>query len=544
MNELKIKQDISNQFIVYALIGIIFIGFVIRFLYFPYDISFSLDASVYFSYAYEMAISGEFPNKFILANNGWPTFLAVFFSMLKTGEFQTFVDLQRIVSIVISVLTVFPMYFLCRKFFPKIVSLIGGALFILEPRVISNSILGITEPVFNLLIITSLVAFFSKKNWIYFSFAFLALATIVRYEAFLLIIPFSIMFFLKLRRDNRIIFKYLLCLGIFILILYPMMMIRTETMGVDGITSHVSAAMGAVDRHAIQGIPHDQPGATDFPGERNQFRLHNFLSVAFSHMFSSLGVIQLPIFVLFFPIGVFFLLRKYVIKKISYEHITLILFIIVSSMPILYSHGRDIVDLRYYLILYPVIILICCFGIEKIRHKIRSSILLISIFSFVIVATFAYLEYDKTNYELERESFEITSKALKMADKINAGSLHGGYITVVSMIEKWPELDRPNEAKERKISPYSQCKYIDDVVQCTDSSDSLEDFIKNGKEKGLDHIVIDEVERDPRFIQDVFVNEEKYPYLEKMFDSKKEGYTYYVKIFKINFKEFEKLINE
>ena len=178
---------------------------------------FSLDASVYFSYAYEMAKSGEFPNGFILANNGWPTFLAIFFSMLKAGEFQTFVDLQRIIAIVISVLAVFPMYFLCRKFFPKFIALIGAALLVLEPRVISNSMLGITEPMFNLLIITSLVAFFSKKNWIYFSFAFLAIAVIVRYEAFLLIIPFSIMFFIKLRKDNRRIFKYFFVLRNFYL---------------------------------------------------------------------------------------------------------------------------------------------------------------------------------------------------------------------------------------------------------------------------------------------------------------------------------------
>ena len=297
---LRFKQLESKTYTPFFLGLIIILGLVLRFYYFPYDVPFSLDASVYFSYAYEMAKSGEFPNGFILANNGWPTFLAIFFSMLKAGEFQTFVDLQRIIAIVISVLAVFPMYFLCRKFFPKFIALIGAALLVLEPRVISNSMLGITEPMFNLLIITSLVAFFSKKNWIYFSFAFLAIAVIVRYEAFLLIIPFSIMFFIKLRKDNRRIFKYFLCLGIFILILCPMMMIRTETMGTDGVLSNISGGMNAVSKYAIQGIPHDFPDVTDFPGEKNQFRLHNFFGVAFSSMFLSLGIIQLPIFILFF----------------------------------------------------------------------------------------------------------------------------------------------------------------------------------------------------------------------------------------------------
>ena len=543
MSELNIQQEISNKSIVCCLIGIIFIGLIIRFFYFPYEIPVSLDSSYYFSYAYELAKIGEFPN-FHLANNGWPTFLALFFKMLSVGEFQQFIDLQRAVSIILSVITIIPMYFLCRKFFPKIISIIGGALFILEPRVISNSILGITEPFFNLLIITSLVIFFSKKNLIYFSFAILALAVIVRYEGILLIIPYSIMFFVKFRKNRKIIIKYLLCIGIFILILYPMMMIRTETMGADGVFSHVSAAMNAIFKHSIQGVPLD----IDFQGERNTFRLHNFLGDAFSSMFFSLGLIQIPIFILFFPLGIFFVLRKDRIKNMNYKHVTLILFVVFASLTMLYAHGRGIMEIRYYLILYPIIILICCYGIEKIKNKIPSKILLGLILSFIIIVTFSYLEYDKIDYEFEKEAFEITSIAINMSDRINAGSLHGGYITTASMIEKWPELKKMDAAKNKKISPVTICK--DSLspplsaIVCKMGSSSLHEFIIQHKKDGLDHIVVDNLEHGPEFIQDVFYNEEKYPYLDKVFDSKAEGYTYYVKIFKINFEEFEEIIEK
>ncbi len=549
MSELSSVRDISDKFIACILITIVFLGLIIRFFYFPYDIPINLDASAYFSYAYEMGKSGEFPKGFSLANNGWPTFLSIFFSVIKTGEFQTFVDLQRGVSIVISVLTVFPMYILCRKFFPKFIALIGSGLLVLEPRIITNSILGITEPLFNILIISSLAVFFSKKNWIYLSFALLACATIVRYESFLIIIPFSIMFFVKSKKDDRKIFKYFLCLGIFILILLPMMMIRIETMGQDGILSHISTAINAVSDHAIQGIPHDHPDVIDFPGEKNEFRLHNFLGVGFSNMFFSLGIIQIPIFIFFFPIGMFYLLRKNIIKKIDYRHITLILIIIFTSLYILYSHGRGIQEIRYYFILYPIIILVCSFGIEKIRGRIRDRTLLISVFLFVIILTCTYLEYDKINYAFEREAFEITSRSLEIVNKINSGSLHGSYITTASMIKDWPELDRPKEAKDRKISPFIKCVTDKgsttvlpddrDPVKCTKSSDSLEDFIKSNKENGLDHIVVDQFDREPNFIQDIFDNEEKHQYLEKVFDSRKEGYDYHVKIFWINFEKFE-----
>ena len=41
--------------------------------------------------------------------------------------------------------------------------------------------------------------------------------------------------------------------------------------------------------------------------------------------------------------------------------------------------------------------------------------------------------------------------------------------------------------------------------------------------------------KQPSFLQDVFIHEEKYPYLLKEFDSKDFGYQYHVKIFRIDY---------
>jgi len=544
LKQLVVSGEISNKFIIFGLIGISIIAFFIRFLYFPYDAPFSLDATTYFSYAYEIARDGRFPENFILPNNGWPVFLSVFFRILETGEFQTFVDLQRTISIVISIITIIPMYFLCRNFFGKMISFIGASLLILEPRVISNSILGITEPLFNLLIITSLVFFFNKTKWFYLSFATLALATIIRYEGLLLLIPFLVMVLVKFRKDNKKKISVLLCLGIFILVLFPMTMIKIDTMGTDGTFSHVSTGMNVIFKHVIQGNPPESLGAADFPGEKNTFRLHNFLGDSFSKMFFSLGLIQIPIFFLFLPIGIFFLFRKDKIKNMNYKHVTLILFLIFASLTMLYAHGRGIMELRYYLILYPIIILLCCFGIQKINGKINSKILLSLVLGFTIIISFSYMEYNKIDYEFEREAFEITSIAVDMSNKINANSLHGYFITTAGMTEDWPDLKRPSISNELKISPYIVCHFNDKAEQvCDNNSDSLEEFISKGKDNGLDHIVVDNLEHGPEFIQDIFDNEEKYFYLEKVFDSKEKGYKYFVKIFKIDFEIFEEKIS-
>ena len=52
---------------------------LIRLFYFPEGIPITLDGALYFWYANDLSISGAFPDNVDLPNNGWPTFLSVFF---------------------------------------------------------------------------------------------------------------------------------------------------------------------------------------------------------------------------------------------------------------------------------------------------------------------------------------------------------------------------------------------------------------------------------------------------------------------------------
>jgi hypothetical protein len=61
---------------------------------------------------------------------------------------------------------------------------------------------------------------------------------------------------------------------------------------------------------------------------------------------------------------------------------------------------------------------------------------------------------------------------------------------------------------------------------------------------GLTHLVIDDAETRPDFLKNVFYNEEKYPYLIKVFDSKDYGYKYAVKIFRIDYEKFDSILNK
>lgn len=67
---------------------------------------------------------------------------------------------------------------------------------------------------------------------------------------------------------------------------------------------------------------------------------------------------------------------------------------------------------------------------------------------------------------------------------------------------------------------------------------SLEDFIRDSESKNLSHLVLDGKSNRPSFLNDVFYHEEKYPFLIKTFDSRSLGYSYHVKIYKIDYEKF------
>ena len=125
----------------------------------------------------------------------WGAYSLGFFIFQFDTVFE-YMTLQRVISISLSLLTVIPIYFLCNKFFEKKYSILGAMIFAFEPRIIQNSLLGITEPLFILLVTISLVFFFSEQKIInYISFALVALATIVRVEGLFLFVPLFILFF-------------------------------------------------------------------------------------------------------------------------------------------------------------------------------------------------------------------------------------------------------------------------------------------------------------------------------------------------------------
>ena len=235
-----IKQDSFSRkgiFLCLLLIGII--GLLVR-LYFEPQIPFTGDAMHYFVYAVDTGLKGKLSDVYFLGNSGWSLLLSAFFSMTKYDDPLFLMELQRSLSIFISVVTIIPVYFLCRRFFNQSYSLIGASLFLFQPHIIINSSLGITEPIFLFLGISSLTLFLNNNHKIiYVSFAVAGLFTLIRYEGLLFFAMLSIMFFVKYRNEKRHFLRYPLVLAIYVLVLLPVAYSNFETHERDGFVSEL-----------------------------------------------------------------------------------------------------------------------------------------------------------------------------------------------------------------------------------------------------------------------------------------------------------------
>ena len=509
----EIKKEMSNKNIVILLTVIAVIGIIIRLIFLPFNLPVLYDALSYYWYGIDMSIVSQFPLGHDITNNLWPSILGIMFSSINSENFLDYSNAQRILSSIISVMTIIPVFFLCNRFFDKKLSLLGSSLFILDPRVIYNSVLGVTEPLFLLVGVTTIFLFLSEnKKFIYVSFATAAIFSLVRYEGILIIIPMTAIFLFRFRKERNIIIKYLIAIVIFILILTPMVIVKEQTMGYDGLISHVSSGI------EVAVINNELNEDVD---QRKFFPL-----LGITNLLKYLGWILVPNLILFLPIGIILFLKKRDIKKNS-----LLLIGIISLIPAFYAYSRGILDTRYLLIIYPIFIIFSLYAINWIGEKIhRKNLIIVIIFVGISISSIVFLDIKMDN-EHEIEAFKIALKNTPQLSVINSYETESTYYktTVITEMKEFPIL---RDEVNRKILPLS-----------TNNVNTIEDFLIINEKEELKHIVIDNVAERPEFLKEIFTNEEKYPYLKKIYDSKEDGYNYHLKIFEINYNQFYKLRN-
>ncbi|MBC8251195.1 MAG: glycosyltransferase family 39 protein [Candidatus Nitrosopelagicus sp.] len=239
--------NLKNNYRIIFLICLVIAGLIVRLLIIPFDIPVTQDASEYFWYAFDMSVKNSFPDNYDFPNNGWPSFLSVIFDLFNFDRYLDYMNIQKITTVIISLITIISIYHLCTRFFNSNYALIGAAIFAFEPRLIFDSVSGSNLTLFILLFVSSLSFFMSKNpKMIYISFAFASLATLVRYEGLLLVIPLSIIYFKRFGLEKKSSKRFILIILLFILILTPMVYVRYEITGNDGIIYHLTRPLQLV----------------------------------------------------------------------------------------------------------------------------------------------------------------------------------------------------------------------------------------------------------------------------------------------------------
>lgn len=495
-----INKKIKTSFLV-----IFFVGIGIRFFYFPYELPLVIDGLDNFTYATAINYYGHLPTEWSPPNNGWPIFLSFWFSIINLDNTLQYMQLQRIISIVLSSLIAIPVYFLCKRYFDEKMALVGAALFTFDPRIILNSLLGITEPLFILLGIASLIVFLRyERKGIILSFILAAFCTIVRSEGIFLFFTLTILFFIRYRISFEILRTYLPCIAIFFLILAPIMTYRIEVIGYDAIFQRASG-------ETIRIISSQESTNQIFEG-----------AVLFTKY---LGWIMIPNFVVFVPFGIIQFFRNRT-KETNF----IIIFLVVSSLPILYAAIAQAQDTRYFYFLYPIFCLVSLFAVKTYLSKLpqKNSILAIMVIG-ILVSSIGFYEYKKIDYQKERELNEIAKIVSEKVSGVNFHPSETRYIRAAQLPSEWPFVF-PDEMYKINTVP-------------TTNYENLESFISESKGK-LTHLIVDNDPQLPEFLQEVYYNEEKYEYLNKVFDSKDRGFKHQVKLFEIDFQKFDSMITQ
>ena len=505
----KNRESRSNFLkLIIFFVAIVSVSFLVRFNYIPFNIPIILDGFNYFLVANELAVSGVLPAEYNKPNTGWPLFLSLIFQIVRFENYIDYMNMQRIISVLFSSLTVIPIFYLSKKFFNISLAIIASTFFAFTPYIIENSVLGINDSLFIFLITLFFALFFNEnKNKVMYSFVFLGMAVIIRYESLLLIIPATIIFLEKFRSEKDFVKFYFLGLALFLITVILMATWRMQ-MGIsDGFISHI---IGGANTVINEEVIISEPLETRFYFERG---LVNTIKYT--------GALLLPICFLFVPYSIIPL-----IKRKNKNFLYLIFFGIFSSIAPLYAYGRGIEEVKYVFVLLPLLIIASLFLIEKIILKTKRNYLIVTIFIILIVITSViFLELRKSDSQYLEESVEVARIVNDLPGKINDYGNESYYVEVMNL----EGLKFPISSTEMDLQP--KVKRIE--------GKTINEIIKNAAKNEISYLGITEMGNDNEILSDIYHEEEKYHFLEKIYDSNDKLEKFKIKIFKINFNEID-----
>ena len=510
-----------------AICSIFAASLILKLIFYDPSIPVVMDGLNAFSFSTHIHAIGQLPENYLPAKPLWPMFLSLFFSVFDFSQTQSYMQLQKILSILISCITIFPLYYLCKKFFNSKYSLVGILIFAVEPRLMANSLIGGTDQFFIFFIVMTLLTFFNKTKIFYLSFVFVGLATITRPEGIFLFFSIAIMLFFRLRGKKLFLSKYLISLLIFFIIILPLSIHAEQVPNTESVFSRI---ISSID----QFIPSDtKPTPSEISHNDIEFN-KNTISIltGLEHFPKFLGWVMIPLFILVTPIG-FFLF----IKKLNPDKLTLIVTSVFLSIPAFYAYSYPLLETRYLYFLFPIFCIFAILPIKLFCEKMRQpNLALLGIMLMIIFISVLFISY-QFDFQYEKESVGVAEIVIENTSSINKYYPESKYIKSLDISQNWLELNHYYKSAFSNEEVISKMDHIPHKITRVDSSsfENLPSFIDSAR---ISHILVDGHENRPHYLNDVFLNEKEYPYLTKIYDSQDDNLMYHVKIFEIDYEKF------
>ena len=488
---------------------IIFLGFLFRLISYPYEIPITLDGIDYFLYTVDLSRGNIFPEGYLINKFGWPIFLSPIFSIFQNNNMMELMNIQRITSIFISCITIIPIYFSITRFFNSKVAIVAASLFIFNPKIIENSTLGISDPLFIFLIFSSIMFITSQKSkYQIFSFFIGGLSFVVRAEGILIVLPLITVLIWKHEHHK----KTILCIFVGILVFLTTLYVS------DYLVTFQNDQISIFDTiYNFKNLNNEEIlyGNEEIGTISNNF--NKFLANSISKFIIYSGWVILPNIIFFVILSIIKIKKKF-LKNI----ILFLLIYLELSLTAIFAYGKNIEEVRYLFVLFLPILLFSSYGINFIYEKLRVKNKIFFLIIPIIISSGIFVAYTTDDYNYQRElSFAVDilvheGKGINLFDD-------GRFVKSSEISKNWPQLPslKENLKMDLNILRFS-----------TDGYNSIDEFLEKNHKNGLTHILVKEKNGDSLF-NDLFENEENYPYLEKIFDYNDYDFKNKIFIFKI-----------
>ena len=478
---------------------------------------------------------------------GWSLFLSPFFSLMNSNDFLDYSNVAKIISIGVSTTTIFLIYKVGRKFFDERYSLVAACLFAFLPQLNYNSVMALSEPLFIFSILASFYFLLNDKSkFIIPALAFVGFSYWIRLNGIIFFLIISLTYILTFKKSRIFLRNYGIGLVIFLIIISPILLQKYEQFGDPFYSSYQDKMFSNNYEELISNLSSNTEASASSYIENNgilDFMYTFFISGIFNSMIM-LSKLSFPYIFILIPFGILFSFRAFD-QKSQYTKANWIF--ILSSILFMSFILSVVPEKRFLLFLMPFLVLSSVIPIHRVTEyglstfslarNQKNAFLVIVIFIVIILSGLFTLRYEKLDPGLENEKMDFAQYALENLHGNTLRDFGGGtdYINSVILLDY-------NNFQDFKISSLaddterSKLAYQEIGV----SASNIEDLILKGEPLNLNYLISNQHDTFYYpFVDQVYHNEEQYPYLIKIFDSHEHGYEKLkIKVFEIDYEKF------